>query len=229
MMFGNVAPAPLSCTCAAAGAAAQSSATRAMVRVVFTGSSSVWVELEHELCLEQELVGRRAAALRLHTIDVGEQAYVRAQLVRRATDDPRVAIVGGVVVRIEDVHASDQRDLARRGEVIDAEGTDDATGHGGVLHRDVLTSHRVLVRAIRQHPQVAVAIGAGRGELADSKVSRQPQATDATIVVGRLEAVGNTGLEILAEVARAPCIAFAVDKGELGVDLLTLPVSIDSD
>src|SRR6185503_7375429 len=134
MMFGNVAPAPLSCTCAAAGAAAQSSATRAMVRVVFTGSSSVWVVLEHELRLDQEIVSRRPAALRLHTIEVGEHPDVRRQLIRHAADDPRIPIVGGVVIWIGDVHACDDGDLAGRGQMIDTEGTDDAPGDGAVLH-----------------------------------------------------------------------------------------------
>src|SRR5216117_301085 len=122
MMLGNVAPAPLSWTCATAGAAAQTSAARVMVRVVFTGSSSVRVELEHELRLEQRLIDGRCAALALQAVEVGEQAHVWRQLVRRTGDDAGIAIIGDAGVRIEHVHTADERDLAGRGEVIDAEG-----------------------------------------------------------------------------------------------------------
>src|SRR5919197_4850529 len=105
MIFGKVAPAPLSCTCAAAGTAAPSSAVRARSRVFFTRSSSGLGQLKHELRLEQELIRGGPAALGLHAIEVSEQPDVGAQLVRCAADDPRVAIVGDVVVGIEDVDA----------------------------------------------------------------------------------------------------------------------------
>src|SRR5207247_254049 len=95
MMFGNVAPAPLSCTCAAAGAAAQSSAARAIERVVFTESSSgQGASLEHELRLEQELIRGCRAALEREAIEIAQQPHVRGQLVGRAGDDS-----GGFVVR----------------------------------------------------------------------------------------------------------------------------------
>src|SRR6185503_66938 len=233
MMFGNVAPAPLSCTCAAAGAAAQSSAARAMARVVFTGSSSVWVDLEHELRLDQEPIrGRRPGALILVAIEVGEQTDVRGQLVRRAGDDPHVAIVGGVVVRINDVHACDDGDLAGRGQVIDAEGADDAPGRGGggdeVLHRYVLACHRELRRPVGELAQKAVAVDAAV-KLADADVSGGPEATHAAVVVGRTQPDGNAGLEILVEIAGAVRVPLAIHNRDLRVYLLTVPMAVDTE
>src|SRR6266550_851591 len=227
MMLGNVAPAPLSCTCAAAGAAAQSSAARAMVRVVFTGSSSVWVELEHELRLEQRLIDSVSGALGLQTIEVGEQAHVWRQLVRRTGDDPGIAVIGDVGVGIEHVHTADERDLAGLGEVIDAEGADDAPSDRPILHRDELTRERVLRRLVRQHPQVPVAVGPAVG-FADPGVSRHPQAADAAVVVSGLDAHGDTGLDVLTEVAGAARVTFPVHDYELAVYPLTVPMAVDS-
>src|SRR5216117_1492698 len=228
MMLGNVAPAPLSCTCAAAGAAAQSSAARAMVRVVFTGSSSVRVELEHELRLEQRLIDSISGALGLHTIEVGEQAHVRGQLVRRTGDDAGIAIIGDAGVRIEHVHTADERDLAGRGEVIDAEGADDAPSDRPILHRDELTREGVPLRPVRQHPQVPVAVGAGAGDLADPSIARDPQAADATVVVGGLDADGDTGLDVLTEVAGAARVALPVHDHELAVYPFTVLMAVDA-
>src|SRR6267154_3953701 len=181
MMFGNVAPAPLSWTCAAAGTAAPSSAARARKRLVFTagvlasGSGS-----EHELRLNQRLIGCRPAALRLHAIEVGKHADVRAQLVRRAGDDPRVAIIGGVLVRIYNVHASDDAALTA-GQVIDAKGADDAACDRCIFHGHVIARDGELLGAVGQLAQVAVAVGTARG-LADAGITRDAQAAHATVV-----------------------------------------------
>src|SRR5206468_980176 len=75
-------------------------------------------------------------------------------------------------------------------------------------------------------PQVAVAVRAGTADLADSEVSRKPQTTDATVVIGRLDAVGHAGLEIFAEVAGAARVAFSVDECELGINLLPAPMAV---
>src|SRR6266566_1160903 len=218
MMFGNVAPAPLSCTCAAAGAAAPSRAARARQRVVFTagvlgsGSGS-----EYELRLNQRLIGSRPAALRLHAIEVGEHTDVRAQLVRRAGDDPRIAIVGGVLVRIHNVHASDDGDLAG-GEVIDAKDADDAAS-GCILHGHIIARDSELLCAIGELTQIAIAVGASSG-LADPGVPSDPETADATVVVRGLDAHRDAGLDILPEVAGAAAIALPVHDDELAIHLL---------
>src|SRR6266508_2250682 len=117
MMLGNVAPAPFSVTCAAAGTAAPSSAARASNRVSFM-SSSLRVALERELCLEQGLRARRLerrrrrAALVREQVQVGEQPQVRRELIRGAADDACLAIVAGVGVGVHKLHASDYTHLA---------------------------------------------------------------------------------------------------------------------
>src|SRR6266568_4533193 len=229
MMFGNVAPAPLSCTCAAAGAAAQSSPTRAMERVVFTGSIlSSGSNLEHELRLNQELIDRRPDALELQAIDVGEHPHVLRQLVRRAADDPGIAIVGDAGVGIDHVHTADEGDLAGWRQVIDAEGANDASGDRRVLHRDELARDGELLRPVGEQPQVPVAVGTGAGNLADTGIPGEPHAADATVVVGGLDTHGDAGLEILAEITRASRVTLPVHERELGVDLLTIPMPVDA-
>src|SRR5260221_1919613 len=119
MMFGNVAPAPLSCTCAAAGAAAKTSATRAMERVVFTGSSSVGVALERELRLEQGSGPdrlsrrRRRPALIRQIVDVEQQAQIRAHLIRDPCDNAGLVVTGDGVVGIQQVDPGDGGELGR--------------------------------------------------------------------------------------------------------------------
>src|ERR1041384_2569276 len=150
MILGNVAPAPFSRTVstALAATAAPSSAARARKRLVFTGGCPrVRVSSEHELRLNQRLIGGRPATLRLYTIEVRKHTDVGAQLVRGAGDDPRVAIVGDAVVRICHVHASDDGDLAAA-QVIDAKGADDTASDRAVLHRDVVARDRELLCAV---------------------------------------------------------------------------------
>src|SRR6266567_1286215 len=135
MMFGNVAPAPLSCTCAAAGAAAPSRAARARKRVDVMSVVFSEYALERELRLQQDLVGGRGTALEREAIEVREEAHVGGQLIRRARDDARVLVVADVLVGVDDVHARDHGRLAAR-EVIDAEGADDAAGDRRGLRGD---------------------------------------------------------------------------------------------
>src|SRR2546422_1431957 len=93
MMFGNVAPAPFSVTCAAAGRAVPSRAARARKRVDFMGVCSPLYALERELRLEIRLRPRRlecrcrrTALVREH-LQVCEQPQVRRKLIRGAADE----------------------------------------------------------------------------------------------------------------------------------------------
>src|SRR5437667_613913 len=115
MMFGNVAPAPLSWTCAAAGPAAPSSAARAKKRVDFMSVCSPLNALERELCLEirlrpcrRECRCRRTALVREH-VQVCEQAEVRRELIRGPADEASEPVVADVRVRVREVDAGQQR------------------------------------------------------------------------------------------------------------------------
>src|SRR5258708_11052798 len=125
MMFGNVAPAPLSWTCAAAGRAAPSKPARARNRVDFMSVCSPWMPLERELRLEVELrprrlLQRRWGALIGEQIEIGEQPQVGRQLIGCSTDEPRQPIVRQVGVGIVNIHAGEYRRL-RVGEVVHTE------------------------------------------------------------------------------------------------------------
>src|SRR5437879_9537704 len=96
MMLGNVAPAPLSFTCARAGAASASAAATAMRGdFVIPVSSS---ELERELSLEQRLGpvcvvgGVQGIGLIVRVVPIEQQPPVGRQLVRRPTDDARLLV-----------------------------------------------------------------------------------------------------------------------------------------
>src|SRR6267142_3380591 len=115
MMFGNVAPAPLSWTCAAAGTAAPSRAARAKQRVDFMSVCSPLYALERELRLEIRLRPRRlecrcrrTALVREH-VQVCEQAEVRRELIRGPADEASQAVVADVRIWIRQVHAGEQR------------------------------------------------------------------------------------------------------------------------
>src|SRR6266850_594740 len=148
MMFGNVAPAPLSWTCAAAGTAAPSRAARAKQRVDFMSVCSPLYALERELRLEirlrprrLECRSRRAALVREH-IQVCEQAEVRRKLIRGAADEARQAVVADVCIWIRQVHAREQRRL-RVGEMVYSE----HAGHRARIldaGRDTISRDRVF-------------------------------------------------------------------------------------
>src|SRR5882762_3504203 len=111
MMFGNVAPAPFSCTWAATGTAAPSRAGRARKRVDFMSVCSPLYGLERELRLERRLRPRRlecrcrrTALVREH-VQVGEQPQVGRQLIRGAADEAGQAVVADVRVWIRQVDA----------------------------------------------------------------------------------------------------------------------------
>src|SRR5467141_3667738 len=116
MMFGNVAPAPLSWTCAAAGTAMPSSAARARKRVDFMSVCSPLNALERELRLEQSLrprrlLQRRWRALIREQIEIAEQPQVGRQLIGRTADEARQTVVRHVGVGIVNVHAGEHRRL----------------------------------------------------------------------------------------------------------------------
>src|SRR5713101_6150910 len=113
MMFGNVAPAPFSLTCAAARAAA--SASRGDFVMV---GASFW--LERELGLEQGLRADRLLrgvrrGLEADVVPVAEQPQVGAQLVGHAPDEPGL-LVAHARLRVFDVDAAEERCL-RVGEL----------------------------------------------------------------------------------------------------------------
>src|SRR5882672_12771014 len=126
MMFGNVAPAPFSCTWAATGTAEPSRAARASKRVDFMSVCSPLYALERELRLEKRLRPRRlesrcrcTALVREH-VQVGEQPQVGRQLIGCAADEPRQTVVADIRVWIRPIDTRQQSRL-RVGEVVDAE------------------------------------------------------------------------------------------------------------
>src|ERR1041385_8193891 len=117
MMFGNVAPAPLSWTCAAAhpGTAAPSSAARARKRVDVMSDVLRDSRLERELSLEVRLRPRglegrrRRAALVREQVEIGQEPQVWRQLIGGTGDDAREPVVPRVGVGIGEIEARDQR------------------------------------------------------------------------------------------------------------------------
>src|SRR5205823_13759082 len=123
MMLGNVAPAPLSFTCAAAGAARAARAARASrgALVMVRASSG----LEIDLGLEQGLRARRevgrvqGGGLVVRVVPVTQQPPVGRQLIGHAPDEARLLVCRtGLPVR--DVDARDDTDLGLR-DLVDAE------------------------------------------------------------------------------------------------------------
>src|SRR3989442_6446268 len=99
MMFGNVAPAPVSFTGGAAGATGAAAAARA-ARAASTSQrvcviTGVLSGLEGELRLEQGLrprqIGRGRGVLVVQVVPVGEHPELRVDLIGHAADEPREA------------------------------------------------------------------------------------------------------------------------------------------
>src|SRR6266540_4178084 len=95
MMFGNVAPAPLSFTWAAAGAASARPAASASRGDFVIGDPSSG--LERELHLEEPLrpgsvLQRTRSDFVRQIVDVHEHSQVRGHLVGDATDDARLSV-----------------------------------------------------------------------------------------------------------------------------------------
>src|SRR5205807_1124100 len=114
MMFGKVAPAPLSFTCAPAGAARTARAASASREdFVMVRASS---ELEIDLSLEQGLrargfLRRRGRSLIGHVVPVAEQAPIGGELVRYAADEASLLVSGVSRLGVEDVDAGDEGGL----------------------------------------------------------------------------------------------------------------------
>src|SRR6266850_2877591 len=192
MTLGNVAPAPLSCTWAAAGAAAPRTAM-AMNLVSFM-SSSLRVALERELHLEQGALAcgvleRGRATFERQKVDVAEHPEIGRHLIGYAPDDAGLFVVANVGVGIDDVDAGDRRGLAVL-ELVDTEGADDTAGRlgkgcrgHGVFGRDKLGGDRDLLRLVRDHPEEAIAF-ATAGGLTDAGVAGKAQTAHAAVVVG---------------------------------------------
>src|SRR5437879_8797501 len=105
MILGNVAPAPFSVTCAAAGRAVPSRAASARKRVDFMSVYSPLYALERELRLEIRLRPRRlecrcrrTALVREH-VQVCEQPQVRRKLIRGAAGETGLPVIAGGVIR----------------------------------------------------------------------------------------------------------------------------------
>src|SRR3989441_12906391 len=114
MMFGKVAPAPVSFTWAAAGAANVRAAASASSGDFVIRNASSW--LERELGLEQSLGPRRVVrgiqdrGLIIRVVPVSEQPPVRRQLIRHTADEPRL-LVHGTCLLVCDVDARDNGGL----------------------------------------------------------------------------------------------------------------------
>src|SRR5437879_13040122 len=99
MMLGNVAPAPLSFTCAAAGAASVRAA-RASSLVVFMAIWTSGSVLERGLGLKQGLRTRgvvggvQEVGLVVRVIRVREQGQVWGKVIGTAADEPRLLVDG---------------------------------------------------------------------------------------------------------------------------------------
>src|SRR5258705_2158284 len=145
MMFGNVAPAPFSCTWAATGTAAPSRAARARKRVDFMSVCSPLNALERELRLEKRLRPRRLECWCRCTVLVGahvqfgEQPQVGRQLIGCDADEPRQTVVADIRVWIRQIDTREHSRL-RVGEVVDAEHAGYRAGQlgaaGGAVARD---------------------------------------------------------------------------------------------
>src|SRR2546425_481459 len=123
MMFGNVAPAPFSFTCAVAGAASVRAAASASSGNFSIRDASSW--LERELGLEQGLGANRILRhqrrpLEVDVVPVAEQPPVGGELIGHAADEPSLLV--GRVSRLGmlEIHARDDGRLGL-GELVDAE------------------------------------------------------------------------------------------------------------
>src|SRR5882724_7560774 len=157
MMFGNVAPAPFSVTCAATGAA-PSSVARASDVMRFMSS----LVLERELHLEEGTLARRVLQRRRATfereqIHVAEHPDIGLDLIREAGDDARLLVVRRVRIGIHDIDAPDSSGFTAA-EAIDAEHAQDAPADRGVLGRHEFTRQRHLLCLVRESAEEAVAV-----------------------------------------------------------------------
>src|SRR6266511_2113665 len=189
MMFGNVAPAPFSVTCAAAGAAA-SRVARASDVIRFMSS----LVLERELHLEKgtlaaRVLQRRCATFEREQVHVAEHPDVGLDLIRETGDDARLLVVRRVRMGIHDIDAPDSRGFTAA-EAIDAERAQDAPADRGVFGRHELTRQRHLLRLIRESAEEAIAVRAA-GRLADPGVAGESQSADWACVVRGGQAHGD--------------------------------------
>src|SRR5213593_1409437 len=123
MMFGNVAPAPFSFTCAVAGAASVRAVASASSGDFVIREASSW--LERELGLEQGLGANRIlrhhrSPLEVDVVPVAEQPPVGSELIRHTADKPSLLVGGVPRLGVLDIHAGDDGRL-RLGELVDAE------------------------------------------------------------------------------------------------------------
>src|SRR6266498_465333 len=144
MMFGNVAPAPFSVTCAAAGAAA-SNVARASDVIRFMRS----LVLERELHLEKgtlaaRVLQRRCATFEREQVHVAEHPDVGLDLIRETGDDARLLVVRRVRIGIHDIDASDGSGFTAA-EAIDAERAQDAPADRGDRKSTRLNSSHVRI------------------------------------------------------------------------------------
>src|SRR5438270_11329458 len=166
MMFGKVAPAPLSFTCAAAGAArAARAASASREDFVMVRASS---ELEIDLRLEQGLracreVGRvQGGGLVVRVVPVTQEPPVGRELIGQAPDEARL-LVHGTGLPVPDVDAPDDPDLGLR-DLVDAECAVDVPverAQLAVLRDRGLARERDLLGPIGNHPDEAVPVSSG--------------------------------------------------------------------
>src|SRR6267143_2050992 len=177
MMFGNVAPAPFSFTCAAAGAASVKAAASASSGDFVMRDASSW--LERELGLEQGLRAGRIVrgvqgwGLIVGVVPVSEQPPVRRQLIRHTANEPRL-LVRGTGLQVRDVDASEDCDFGV-GDLVDTEPAVDVAvdrAQRTRLGRGSLPGEGEVLGPVGQHAQVAVALRARRGP-AVSGVARE--------------------------------------------------------
>src|SRR5213596_1587743 len=237
MILGNVAPAPLSFTWAAAGAASVRAVASASSGAFIIRDASSW--LERELRLEQGLGANRVLRhqrrpLEVDVVPVAEQPPVGAELIRHAADKPSLLVGGVSRLRVLDVHAGDDRRL-RLGELVDAEGAvdmpvaDRSRRRPGterpVPSRGCLAGEGELLRAIGHHPEDAVARAPAR-RLAVLGVAGDAQPADAARVIRVEHSNRGPGTQVLALVARRPVVILAVHDRDLEVHLVGPPLAV---
>src|SRR6266566_465829 len=229
MMFGNVAPAPLSFTCAPAGTASARVATRAMSWDRFM--IVVPRRLERELGLEQGLrargfLPRRGRSLVGHVVPVAEHPEVRADLVGDPADETGLLVGGVPRLRVENVDAREQGRLARR-ELVYAERAVDVAVHPGITRDGALARQGDLLRLVGDHAEPALPLGAA-DEVAVVGKAGHPKSSDPRGVVGIHGSNGHAGLPPLTLVALSLTIESVVRERDLHVDFVGPPLAVDA-
>src|SRR6267378_7311221 len=241
MMFGNVAPAPVSFTWAEPGAAraaeAASATTSAGQRVCILRGTSSW--LERELRLEQGLRADRilrhqGCPLEADVVPVAEQPPVGGELIRYAADEPSLLVGRASRLGVLDIHAGDDSRL-RVGEFVDTERAVDVTiadrgrwrsgTHRPVPSRGGLGGERELLRSIGYHREEPIAVPAA-SRLAVLCVAGDAQPADTARVIGVEHAKRGPGTHVLALVARRPVVVLAVHDHHLEVHLVRSPLAV---